>query len=101
MNVSQPGPPADDTKDPKQIAFEKWLYAGDNQNTARNWITNRARLNPSRVALEPSPRYNRRNRKLTVWMFVLTDRDEKVVTPEGAKKVKTTVKVSSPPPWVQ
>ena len=104
MNVSQPGPPADDTKDPKQVAFEKWLYAPnrDNQTRALNYIRNVARLVPERVALSPTPRYNRTTKRLTVWLFVMTDKGEKVFDAHnGAKKIRATVKVDSPPPWVQ
>jgi hypothetical protein len=81
--------------------LQAWLDHGDNRPKALHWLRHHARLVPERVALEPTPIYNRRTRKLTVWMFVLNDKGEKVLTPKGSSKIKATVKVSVPPPWVQ
>lgn len=102
MNIQDAGPVGDEGgPDPKAVAFESWLYAGDNQNRALGYIDRHTPLTPSHVAIHPTPRYNRRTKRLSVWTFEVNSEGEKVVGPDGAKRIGHTIKVLVPPPWVQ
>lgn len=86
----------------RRSEYDIWLHHGDNQAKAVNYIKNHAHLDPYRVSVDPFPKYHWKRRVLTVWLFVMNDKGEKVFNARtGAAKVKTTIKVAVPPPWVQ
>jgi hypothetical protein len=89
-------------KPTNRTEYELWLGRGDNRAKAVNYIATHTPFDVNRVATDPFPKYHWKRRVLTVWLFVLNDKGERVFNARtGASKIKTTVKVAVPPPWVQ